>query len=131
MGKRLVVSWVLLLGFGVAAVWAQKSKDATIVDPDVHQVVFQNDHVRVLEARAAHGTKSPMHSHPPLLVVSIGSARVKFTSPEGTKQILDLRPGMVLWLDGIEHSWELLAGEIHVVAVEVKSAQAAKAKQSP
>jgi len=131
MGKRSVVSLVLLLGFGVAAVWAQKSKDATIVDPDVHQVVFENDHVRVLEARAVHGTKSPMHSHPPLLVVSIGSARIKFTSPEGTKQILDVRPGMVLWLNGVEHSWELLAGEIHVVAVEVKAAQAAKAQQSP
>ena len=131
MGKRLVVFLVFLLGVDVAAVWAQKSKDATIVDPDVHQVAFQNDHVRVLEARATVGTRSPMHSHPPLLVVSIGTARVKFTAPDGTKQILDLRPGMVLWLDGVEHSWELLAGEIHVVAVEVKSAQAAKAKQSP
>ena len=128
MVRRLVVSLVVLLGVDVTAVWAQKSKDATIVDPDVHQVAFQNDHVRVLEARATVGTKSPMHSHPPLLVVSIGTARVKFTSPDGTKQILDLRPGMVLWLDGVEHSWELLAGEIHVVAVEVKSALTAKAK---
>ena len=131
MGKRLIVCWVLLLAFGVAEVWAQKPKDSTTVDPDVHQVVFQNDHIRVLEARASHGTRSPMHSHPPLLIVSIGSARVKLTSPEGTKQILDLRPGMVLWLDGVEHSWELLAGEIHVVAIEVKAAQAAKAKPSP
>jgi hypothetical protein len=69
-----------------------------------------------------------MHSHPPLLLVSIGSARVKVTAPDGTKQILDLRPGMVVWRDNVEHSWELLAGELHVVAVEVKSAQAAKAK---
>ncbi len=131
MRKHLIASLVLLLGFGLAAAWAQKSKDATIVDPDVHQVVFENDHVRVLEARAAHGYKSPMHSHPPLLLVSIGSARVKITSPDGTQQILDLRPGMVVWRDSIEHSWELLAGELHVVAVEVKSTQAAKAKQSP
>jgi len=131
MGKRLVGSWVLLLVFGAAPVWAQKPQDSTVVDPDVHQVAFQNDHIRVLEARAAHGKKSPMHSHPPLLVVSIGSARVKLTAPDGTKQMLDLRPGMVVWLDGVEHSWELLAGELHVVAVEVKAAQAAKAKQTP
>ncbi len=99
------------------------------MDPDVHQVVLENEHVRVLEARAAHGYKSPMHSHPPLLLVSIGSARIKATAPDGTKQILDLRPGMVVWRDSsIEHSWELLAGEVHVVAVEVKSAQAAKSK---
>ena len=131
MRARVTALLAFCLGVGLATAVAQKSKDSTVVDPDVHQVVFENDHVRVLEARAAHGAKSPMHSHPPLLIVSIGSARIKFTSPEGTKQILDLRPGMVLWLDGIEHSWELLAGEIHVVAVEVKSAQAAKAKQSP
>ena len=131
MRKRFIVLLVLCVGLGLTAAWAQKSKDATVVDPDVHQVVFENDHVRVLEARAAHGYNSPMHSHPPLLVVSIGSARIKFTSPEGTKQIVDLRPGMVLWLDGVEHSWELLAGEVHVIAVEVKSAQAAKAKKSP
>jgi len=131
MRKRLVVSSVLLLGFGVGAVWAQKSQEATIVDPDVHQVVFQNDHVRAFAARATHGAKSPMHTHPPLLIVSIGTARVKLTAPDGTKQILDLRPGMVLWLDGVEHSWELLAGEIDLVAVEIKSAQAAKARQTP
>ena len=131
MRARLVTLLILCFSVGLAVAWAQKAKDATIVDPDVHQVVFENDHVRVLEARAAHGYKSPMHSHPPLLIVSIGSARIKFTSPEGTKQILDLRPGMVLWLDGVEHSWELLAGEVHVVAVEVKSAQAAKDKKSP
>ena len=131
MRARLVTLLILCISVGVAVAWPEKAKDATIVDPDVHQVVFENDHVRVLEARAAHGYKSPMHSHPPLLLVSIGSARVKFTFPDGTKKILDLRPGMVLWLDGVEHSWELLAGELHVVGVEVKSAQAAKAKKSP
>ena len=131
MRARVTALLAFCLGVGLATAVAQKSKDSTVVDPDVHQVVFENDHVRVLEARASHGAKSPMHSHPPLLIVSIGSARIKFTSPEGTKQILDLRPGMVVWLDGVEHSWELLAGEIHVVAVEVKSAQAAKAKQTP
>jgi hypothetical protein len=35
---------------------------------------------------------------------------------------------MVVWRDSIEHSWELLSGEVHVIGVEVKSAQAAKAK---
>ncbi len=131
MRRQLGFLLALLLGVGIATATAQKAKDSTIVDPDVHQVVYENDHVRVLEARAAHGAKSPMHSHPPLLIVSIGSARIKFTSPEGKTQILDVRPGSIVWLDGVEHSWELLAGEIHVIAVEVKSAQAAKAKQSP
>lgn len=112
-----------LLCFGASAANAQTAPDATVIDPDVHQVVLDNEHVRVLSAMARTGYKSPMHSHPPLLVVSLGTARVKFTLPDGKKQILDLRPGTVLWLDGVEHAWELLSGEVNVVAVEVKAAR--------
>jgi hypothetical protein len=31
--------------------------DSTIVAPEVHQVVFENEHVRVIDARAANGAK--------------------------------------------------------------------------
>ncbi len=112
---------------GVAA-GAQTVQDATVVDPDAHQVVLENQHVRVIQALAPTGYKSPMHSHPPLLVVSLGTGRVRFTAPDGKKQILDVRPGTVFWVDGVEHAWEVLAGEVNVVAVEVKAARAAKAK---
>jgi hypothetical protein len=113
---------------GAFAASAQTLQDSTVADPDVHQVVLENEHVRVLSAMAATGWKSPMHSHPPLLLVSLGTGRVKMTLPDGKKQILDLRPGTVFWVDGVEHSWELLAGEVNVMAVEVKAAKAAKAK---
>lgn len=127
MQKRVAALLAVCLGAGLAGALAQKPRDSTIVDPDVHQVVLENDRIRVLEARAAPGWKSPLHAHPPLLLVSIGSARVKLKTPEGQPQIVDLRPGTVLWNDKpLEHSWELLAGELHVVAVEVKTAQAAR-----
>ena len=115
------------LGIGVATASAQTAPDSTVADPDVHQVALENEHVRVLYDLAATGTKSPMHSHPPTLVVSLGTARLRMTLPDAKKQILDLRPGTVFWIDGAEHSWELLAGEVNVVAVEVKAAKAAKA----
>ncbi len=114
------------LCFGVATASAQSVPDATVVDPDVHQVVLENEHVRVLQALARVGWKSPMHSHPPMLLVSLGTARVRFTLPDAKTQILDLRPGTIFWIDGAEHAWELLAGEVNVIAVEVKSAKAAK-----
>lgn len=127
MRRTLGLLLAFCLGAGLATAVAQKSKDSTIVDPDVHQVVLENDHIRVLEARAAPGYKSSMHAHPPLVLVGIGSARVKFTLPDGQTQLFDIRPGTVLWRDQpSEHAWELLAGNLHVVAVEVKSAQAAK-----
>jgi len=115
---------------GVATASAQTAPDSTVADPDVHQVVLENEHVRVFQALASAGRKSPMHSHPPFVFVSLGTARVRLTSPDAKTQILDVRPGTVFWIDGVEHSWELLAGEVNVVAVEVKSAKAAKAAKA-
>jgi hypothetical protein len=124
---RLATAAALLL-FGIAtATTAQEVKDATIADPDVHQVTLDNDHVRVFRALATAGHKSPMHSHPPMLIVSLGTARMRVTQADGKQQILDLAPGAALWIDGAVHSWELLAGELNVVGVEVKAAKAAKA----
>lgn len=122
---RVLLVWTLLC-IGAATATAQTAPDATVADPDVHQVALENEHVRVLTAMASVGTKSPMHSHPPLLIVSLGTGRVRFTMPDGKKPILDLRPGTLLWIDGTEHAWELLSGEVNVVAVEVKAAKAAK-----
>jgi quercetin dioxygenase-like cupin family protein len=122
---RLATAAALLLF--ATAMTAQEVKDATIADPDVHQVKLENDHVRVFRALAAAGHKSPMHSHPPFLVLSLGTARMRVTQADGTKQILDLEPGAAIWIDGAEHSWELLAGELNVIGVEVKSAKAATA----
>ena len=126
MRRRSILLLAFCLGAGMATAVAQKSKDSTVADPDVHQVVLENDHVRVFEALADFGRKSPMHTHPPMVIVSIGTARVKLNLPDGQKQILDLRPGMALWIPGTEHSWELLAGRLHVVAVEVKAARPAQ-----
>jgi hypothetical protein len=96
------------------------------VDPDVHHVFFENPHVRVFEGRASHGMKSPMHKHPPSLLVSLDWMRMKSTGPDGKAGILDFSPGMVLWIgDGLTHSWECLAGNGRAIVIEVKAAQAA------
>lgn len=113
----------LSLYLGLLPAGAQTLEDATVADPEAHQVVLENEHVRVITALAAPGHKSPMHTHPPMVIISLGSARARMTLQDGSQQILDLRPGAVLWIDGAVHSWELLAGEVNVVGVEVKSAK--------
>jgi len=120
---RVLLGLGLCLGF--LPVSAQALEDATVADPEAHQVALENDHVRVITALAAPGHQSPMHTHPPMVLISLGTGRARMTLQDGSKQILDLRPGAILWVDGAVHSWELLAGEINVVAVEVKSAKAA------
>ena len=120
----------LLCVTAAAAAGAQTVADSTIADPELHQIVLENEHIRVLQGLAPAGQKSPMHSHPPMLLVSLGTTRVRFTHPDGTKPIMDLRPGTLIWIDGTEHAWEILAGELNVMAIEVKAAKAAKATKT-
>ena len=106
---------------------AKSATDSVAVDPAAHHLLFENPHVRVFEGRTSHGRSSPMHSHPPSLLVSLDWARLRLTLPDGKSVIHDFSPGQVLWLpDGGTHSWEAIAGGTRVIAIEVKSAQAAR-----
>ena len=108
-----------------------QATDATAVDPDVHAVVLENDYIRVFDARASRGTKSPLHTHPPMVLVSIGKARFRLTPADGKPAIFDLNPGQALWVPGAKHSWELIAGELHAIGVEIKPAQNEGAPPAP
>ena len=100
-------------------------------DAEIHKIVLENEFVRVFDARASHGATSPMHTHQPMVLVSLGKARFRITTPDGKKQTFELNPGQTLWVPGAEHSWELLAGELHAVGVEIKSAQQEGAPPAP
>jgi hypothetical protein len=124
MKRSLAVILAFLVGVGMTALAqnAQSPKDAVAIDPTHHHVVLDNARVRAYEVMASRGDKSPMHTHPPVVVVSLGTTRLAMTTPDGKKAILDLHPGQVLWLENVEHSWEVLSGELHVVAMEPKKA---------
>ena len=115
---------VLLVCAAPAA--AEEVRDATVAAPAAHSVVFENDHVRVISAMASAGHKSPMHSHPRAVVISMDTARIKVHDAEAGEVIVNMRPGTVFWSDGATHEWELLAGEINAIAVEIKTGPAAE-----
>ncbi len=103
------------------ALAAQPARDAVTVDPEHHQVVFENDYVRVVRGMAGAGAKSPTHTHPATVIVSLGNmrARQNLTGAPGP-QILDFTPGQVEFIPGAEHSWEILSGQANLVGVELK-----------
>ncbi len=138
-------SWKLLAGelraIGVEIKSAQKAGkppaptpeqqrgDAISVHPAVHHVLFENPHVRVFESRVSPGNSSPMHKHPPTLLVSLDWMRMEMTLPDGKSVIHDFSPGQVLWVGaGATHSWRALAGSGRVIGIEVKAAHAAMTK---
>lgn len=123
MKYQLFSVLLLCIAFGLPAAAQESVPDSVAIHPEVHHVLFDNEHVRVFRAMGSAGETSPMHSHPPFVLVSLGEARLQLTMPDGEKVIFDLLPGDVHWMgEGAQHSWELLSGHAHVVAVEVKSA---------
>jgi hypothetical protein len=120
MKRSLSLVLAFVLGGAVTALTQQASRDAVALDPTHHHVIMENPRVRVFEVQAEPGDKSPMHTHPPLVAVSLGTARLRMTAPDGKTSIFDLHPAQAVWMENVEHSWEMLSGRLHIVAVEVK-----------
>lgn len=98
------------------------AKDSTEVDPTGHRVVFENDYIRVVEARLVSGCRVALHSHPPRLIVALSNYQLKLTAPDGASKVVERRTGDVLWSESEEHSVEVLARPVHSIEVEVKAA---------
>ncbi|NZA25567.1 hypothetical protein H0E84_04165 [Luteimonas sp. SJ-92] len=92
-----------------------------IVDPDQHHLVFENEHVRIVDGMAPPGARSAAHSHPPSVLVSLAKSRFRVTI-RGATRIFDFEPATVRWTNHFRHRWEILSGEARVVMVEIKSA---------
>jgi quercetin dioxygenase-like cupin family protein len=75
----------LALGLAVLPL-AAAAPDAVTVDPGLYKVLIDNPSVRVLKISYAAGAKSPMHSHPDAMLVSLGNSKARFTLPDGKTQ---------------------------------------------
>ncbi|MBS0580357.1 MAG: hypothetical protein JSR36_13970 [Proteobacteria bacterium] len=103
--------------------------DALARAPGHHEVLLENDRVRVLDTRVRPGERTPVHGHewPAALYVLSWSDFVRY-DPGGTV-LLDSRtlasrpaPGTALWGGPIgPHSVHNVGTtDLHIVAVEIK-----------
>ena len=106
------------------------SLDALIAAPAQHRVLFENDHVRVLDTRIAPGERTPVHTHrwPASHYVLSWSDFVR-RDAEG-KVLVDTRSGgagrkppEALWGEALgPHSLENVGTTpIHIISTEVKT----------
>ena len=81
--------WIRLAGIVTFAISAQAfgqalpPNDAVTVDPDVHKVIPKTNTFASSMREPRRGTKSPMHSHPPFVLVSLDSTRFRMTLLDG------------------------------------------------
>ena len=71
--------------------------------PTGHEVLFENDRVRVLDVRIPPGETSEMHSHPDSFVYALSSAHVIFSFPDGTSRDVHIKEGDGTWNNAMTH----------------------------
>jgi quercetin dioxygenase-like cupin family protein len=97
------------------------AEDAATVAPNVYTVLFENERVRLLEARLKPGDSSALHSHPDYLVYNLEDGRVKFSGPSGEGEEVELKAGDVMWREAEEHSAEGVGStDVHALLFELK-----------
>jgi hypothetical protein len=103
--------------------------DATIAAPDHHEVLLENDQVRVLDTRLGAGETTPLHTHgwPSVLYILTWSDFVRYDG-DG-RVVLDSRTfapkpeiGTTLWSEplGPHRASNVGDRELRVIAVELK-----------
>ena len=93
--------------------------DPVKLDPKHHIVLVENAHVRVLRTILEPHLKSPMHEHPPYLVVYLTELHTTMTLPDGKTVDNPRKPGEIAWRDYMKHQTENL-GERTAVEIQIE-----------
>lgn len=100
-----------------------RAQDPVKVASSTYKLIAENDRVRVLRATLPPGAKTVMHEHPAHLVVSLGAANVKFTTPDGTTADVAMKADDVTLMPAGKHAGANTGtGPVEVVIVEMKGA---------
>jgi len=116
--RRRLPLTVLLLAFAASSLVAQ---DAAKVSPKLVRVTFENERVRVLEARSSPGDKEQRHSHPASLVYVIEGGTLRITTPDGKSTDVRFKTGDTIWREPVTHAAENIGTtRFHALIVELK-----------
>ncbi len=107
-------AWVMI--GGVAGAFAQ---DVMLQRLPFLKVVAEDDKVRVLRYAPGPGDKSAMHSHPEAVVVVLKGGRVRYTFPDGTQRVVELKAGDAMIRPPVTHFDEAI-DPVESILVEIK-----------
>jgi quercetin dioxygenase-like cupin family protein len=82
-------------------------------------IVAEDDRVRVVRFAPHKGDKTPMHSHPEMVVYIVKGGKVKFTLPDGSTNVTVFKTGQVILRAPVTHADEAL-DDVEAILVELK-----------
>jgi beta-alanine degradation protein BauB len=115
MNRSMVVTMAVLT-LGCPLVLAQ---DALQFGLKSQTLMAEDAKVRVIRFAPNPGDKTPMHSHPSYVVYVVKGGRVKYTLPDGTSTVSDLKTGQVLLKPPVTHADEAI-DPVEIILVELK-----------
>ena len=99
--------------------------DPVATNPNFYKVIFENDHVRVLEYTDQPGDRTTPHEHPNSVMVTLSSFRRRLYSGDAQRDV-DISAGKASWLPAQQHAGHNIGDTpTHVIFVELKDAAAA------
>ena len=104
---------------------APKSPSITLdpvkLDPEHHEVLLENDRVRVIRTSLFPHVKSPMHEHPHYVVVYMTELHTTMKLGDGRVVDNPRHPGDIAWRDALKHQTEQMGDQVAVeIQVEIK-----------
>jgi beta-alanine degradation protein BauB len=102
---------------------AALAQDAAKVDSAHYKVLLENPSVRVLKVTYPIGDKSVMHQHPDTMVIPLVTSNVRFTTPDGKTQDMELAAETVTYTPAGTHRPENIGkAAVDALLVEFKTA---------
>ena len=97
------------------------AQDAAKADAAHYTLMSENDQVRILKIHYGPHEKSVMHSHPDSVVVFLTDGNMKFTMPDGTSEMREMKKGDAQFTPKTVHLPENESGQpMEAVLVEFK-----------
>lgn len=103
-----------------------RGRDPLALYPENYRILFENEHVRVLDFRLAKGATERTHDHPRHVAVFLTDVKIRFTLPSGETRMRTARAGDVAYSEPTAHASENVGDtDAHGVLIELKSSAGA------
>jgi quercetin dioxygenase-like cupin family protein len=95
--------------------------DIVKISPDVHQVIFENDTLRLLEVTVKPGATVPMHTNPENINYILAGGTLRLVNPDGSVVDVQLAPRQVIPAPVGRHAVENIGQtEVRTLCIELK-----------
>jgi len=99
----------------------QSVQDPVVTDSDKYKVVFENEHVRVLDYQDKPGQKTNKHRHPAFVLYALSPFKRNIHLEDGKIIVREFKTGDIIWSEEQIHIGENVGDtDSHALIVELK-----------